>query len=229
MSRCVFLAVALSMLVPLSGCRLVQPGPQVGDMTSSKLLGQRYARVSLSRLETGDVVLDELDNFISALHVDVNLPATEHIDIQGYLGRREASGESFDPFFGPYQMSVTGWHLGAGLVGHARPDDMLDPYVFVSGQFLSADVSYQDLVGVAMAEEDDFGWVAGGGIEWRPNHRVAIAPYIKYFDNGTFGEGTRVGGRLNTWLDETWFLEVSGEAPISESGHSVGVGLGFRF
>ncbi|HAA49224.1 MAG TPA: hypothetical protein DCE43_05850 [Planctomycetaceae bacterium] len=219
----VFLVAGIGCQVPLSR------GQTPVGVDSSALLGTRYVRVSLSRLETGEPVLDELDDFITALNIDFNLPANEHIDVQGFLGNREASGEAFDPFFGPYAMTVGGWHFGLGVTGHAAPEEELDPYVFVSGQYLAMDVTYQDLVGIVVAEDDEFGWVAGGGIEWRPHRSVAVAPYIKYFDNGIFGEGTRVGGRVDTWLDRNWFLEFSGEAPISSSGHAIGLGLGFRY
>ena len=164
-----------------------------------------------------------------ALSVDFNLPISKTLDLQGFLGNRKASGEAVDAVFGPYEMSVGGQYFGVGLTGHSRPDEVLDPYIFVAGQYLAADVTYNDSMGGVFFDEEDFGWVAGGGIEWRPSAAVAVSPYIKYFDNGFFGEGTRVGGRIDIWLDRRWFLELSGEAPISASGHALGLGMGFGF
>jgi len=213
-----------------TGCRVLLPReqPSVG-MPSSELLGTRYARVSMSRLETGDPVLDELDDFILSLKVDFNLPVSETLDLQVFLGDRTASGEAVDLAFGPYEMTVGGQHIGVGVTGHSRPDEALDPYFFVAAQYLNFDVDYRDTSERVVFDEEELGWVAGGGIEWRPSSSFAASPYIKYFDNGIFGEGTRVGGRVDTWLDDSWFLELSGETPISESGYALGLGLGFRF
>lgn len=218
------------MVVVGIGCQLplVEEQDSVG-VPSSALLGTRYARVSMSRLETGNPVLDEIDDFMTALSVDVNLPASEVLDVQGFLGTREASGAAVDPFYGPYEMAYTGRYIGVGLTGHARPNEVLDPYIFVAGQYLVADVTYHDSLGVVSTDDDDFGWVAGGGIEWRPHRSIAVSPYVKHFENGVFGDGTRVGGRIDRWLDQTWFLEVSGEVPISADGHAIGLGLGFRY
>ena len=213
-----------------TGCRLLlDREPHSAGMPSSELLGTRYTRVSMSRLETGDPELDELDDMILALSVDFNLPVSKTLDVQVFLGNREASGESVEPGFGPYALTVGGQHIGLGLTGHSRPDEEFDPYIFVAAQYLFFDVDYRDTSVSNVYDEEDFGWDAGGGIEWRPTASIAASPYIKYFDNGIFGEGTRVGGRIDTWLDDTWFLELSGEAPISESGHALGLGLGFRF
>jgi len=212
------------------GCQLPLADEQhaVG-VPSSALLGTRYARASISRLKTGNPVLDEIDDFVTALSVDVNLPVSETIDLQGFLGNREASGELVDPVVGPYEMTVTAQYIGAGLTAHASPGEVLDPYIFVAGQYLARDVTQHNSLGSISIDEDEFGWVAGGGIEWRPHGSVAVSPYIKYFDNAVFGEGTRVGGRIDTWLNRNWFLEVLGEAPISADGHAIGLGLGFRY
>jgi len=218
------------MVVSAAGCQLpLGDQHNAAGSPSSALLGTRYARVSMSRLETGDPVIDEIDDFVTALGVDVNWPVSETLDLKGFLGTREASGELVDPLLGPYEMTVTGRYIGAGLTGHARPDGVLDPYIFVAGQYLVKDVTQYNSLASVSIDEDEFGWVAGGGIEWRPHGSVAVAPYIKYFDNAVFGEGTRVGGRVDAWLNRTWFLEVLGELPISADGHSIGLGLGFRY
>lgn len=227
--RIVWVMCLGGLVVATAGCQLprgYKPGP--GE-PSSELLGTRYTRVSMSWLQTGNPAIEEIDDFMLALSVDFNLPISKTLDLQGFLGNRKASGEAVDAVFGPYEMSVGGQYFGVGLTGHSRPDEVLDPYIFVAAQYLLLDVDYRDTSGSVVFDEEDFGWVAGGGIEWRPTASVAASPYIKYFDNGIFGEGTRIGGRIDTWLDDTWFLELSGEAPISQSGHALGLGLGFRF
>ena len=219
-----------SMVLAGAGCRLpVSHDQRSAGAVSSAVLGTRFARVTTSRLETGDPVLDELDDFITAVGFDFNLPASEAVDMQLYFGNREAAGESVDAFVGPYEMIFDGWYVGVGATGHSRPDEELDPFMFVGLQYLSVDISYWDSAGAVFVDDEEVGWIAGGGVEWRPTASIAVAPYIKYFDNATFGAGTRVGGRFNFWLDQRWFLEVSGESPISESGHALGLGLGFRY
>ncbi len=228
--RIVWASCLALVVVAGSGCRLPPfQGGRVAGKHSSEMLGTRYTRVTTSRLETGDAVLDELDDMILAINIDFNLPVSKFVDLQVFLGNREASGESVDPTVGLYEMAVTGWHYGIGVTGHSRPEAAIDPYLFAAAQYLVADVAYRDSTQVVAFDEDEVGWVGGGGIEWRPNSSIAVSPYIKYFDNGIFGEGTRVGGRIDTWLDQRWFLELSGETPISASGHQLGLGLGFRF
>ena len=85
------------MVLAGAGCRLpVSHDQRSAGAVSSAVLGTRFARVTTSRLETGDPVLDELDDFITAVGFDFNVPASEVVDMQLYFGNREAAGESVD-------------------------------------------------------------------------------------------------------------------------------------
>ncbi|MBQ15719.1 MAG: hypothetical protein CMJ65_01205 [Planctomycetaceae bacterium] len=217
-------------LVFIAGCH----GPLSLQWTDAEeatagVLGQRYARAGVSQVKTGNPVLDDLDDFITALDMSLNFPVAETVDLQVFLGNREVSGQAVDSWYGPYSMVVEGWDVGLGIVGHSRPGKTVDPYLFLAGQYLSADVTYLDGYGGVFFDDEDFGVVAGGGVQLQLNRDTSLAPYIKYYDNGLFGEGAKAGGRLDVWLDRTFFWEVIGETKISEDGYEFGTGLGFRF
>lgn len=214
----------------LAGCHgpLSLQKPKAGESIAG-ILGERYARASVSNVKTGNPVLDDLDDFITALDMSLNFPVAENLDVQVFLGNREASGRAVDSWYGPYSMVVDGWDVGVSLVGHSHPGEAVDPYLFLAGQYLSTDVTYLDGYGGVFFDEEDFGVVAGGGVQLQLNRHTSLAPYIKYYDNGIFGEGAKAGGRLDVWLDHTFFWEATGETSISRDGYQFGTGLGFRY
>lgn len=196
----------------------------------ANFLGKRYVAIGAGVLSPGDDIVNDIDDSIVTYSANLRYPLNSTYDLLASFGQAKIDGD-MNVYIPNYLSSIntdvdgTSTSIRGGIQFHFRPNDQIDPYIGVGiiWSKFEFDTMYES------SDDDDFGIVAGGGLEININEIFSIGSGLTY-QSEMFDEDDFVGTvSLNIWPTSSFLISVSTDYSFDSEdlGLTGAIGIGF--
>lgn len=197
------------------------------EEAAAGILGRTILGVSAGKTWPHDEAVKAFDDSIVTYNGSLRIPVNANVDLVGNLGQSLAEG-----FVEGYEIEATSTYLSVLLQYQFAPRAVVNPFVEAGILWARYEEEYRDdyyYYGETIYEDDDVGFVFGGGLELNIDEQVSLNIGVAYETEILDADEIAVSAGLNCWATPNLLLSLYCSHGFESENTGLAGGIAFGF